>query len=251
LRGRFPDPYRALVLFLGFAGLRIGEASALRVKNLDLTARTVRVVENSPEVGGRKYIGPTKTTKARTVRFGAGLAGILKAHLAAFGTPLDPDPFAFTSPDGEQVRPNKRPQANLPASRQASRNRPSANCSRPEAHGCLPDGPGMLLAARRPRTARALPRDDDRSLHASVPRGPGAEGGRPGCAAEYGDCLNSRTPGGRSPSSVSGTVGGSSALGGLLPPGEVSLAHYTVGRVTRNHSGNPADDVLPFAHGCR
>jgi len=106
IAGQVPDRYRALVFFLAWTGLRIGEASALRVKNLDLAAHSVRVMENSPEVSGRKYIGPTKTTKARTVRFGAGLAGILKAHLAAFGTPLDPDSFAFTSSEGEQVRQN-------------------------------------------------------------------------------------------------------------------------------------------------
>jgi integrase len=101
-----PEPYRALVLFLAWTGLRIGEASALRVKNLDLVARTVRVVENSPEVGGRKYIGPTKTSKPRTVRFGTGLAAILKAHLSAYGAPLDPESFVFTSPEGGQVRQN-------------------------------------------------------------------------------------------------------------------------------------------------
>ncbi len=101
-----PDTYRALVVFLAFTGLRIGEASALRVKNLDLIARTVRVAENSPEVAGRKYIGPTKTSKPRTVRFGTGLAAILKAHLAAHGAPLDPQSFVFTSPEGGQVRQN-------------------------------------------------------------------------------------------------------------------------------------------------
>jgi integrase len=101
-----PEHYRALVSFLAWTGLRIGEASALRVKNLDLNVRTVRVIENSPEVGGRKYIGPTKTTKARTARFGVGLAGILKAHLSAYGTPLDPESFVFTSQEGGQVRQN-------------------------------------------------------------------------------------------------------------------------------------------------
>jgi len=101
-----PEHYRALVSFLAWTGLRIGEASALRVKNLDLTVRTVRVVENSPEVRGRKYIGPTKTSKARTVRFGAGLAAMLKAHLAAYGKPLDPESFVFTSAEGGQIRQN-------------------------------------------------------------------------------------------------------------------------------------------------
>ncbi len=118
-----PEHYRALVSFLAWTGLRIGEASALRVKNLDLTVRTVRVIENSPEVGGRKYIGPTKTAKPRTVRFGAGLAAILKAHLAEYGTPLDPESFVFTSLEGGQVRQNNfRKRIFQPAAKRAGIN---------------------------------------------------------------------------------------------------------------------------------
>jgi integrase len=101
-----PEQYRALVSFLAWTGLRIGEASALLLKNLDLSARTIRVTESSPEVGGRKYIGPTKTSKARTVHFGARLAAILKTHLAAHGTPLDPKSFVFTTAEGGQIRQN-------------------------------------------------------------------------------------------------------------------------------------------------
>jgi integrase len=115
-----PDPYRALVFFLAWTGLRIGEASALRVKSLDLAARTVRVVENSPEVAGLKYTGPTKSSKPRTVRFGVGLAAILKAHLAAYGMPLDAESFVFTGPDGGQIRQNNfRKRVFQPAARRA------------------------------------------------------------------------------------------------------------------------------------
>jgi integrase len=115
-----PDRYRALVLFLAWTGLRVGEASALRVKNLDLVARTVLVVENSPEVGGRKYTGLTKSGKARTVRFGPALAAILRAHLRAHGRPLDPESFVFTSEDGDQVRQNNfRQRIFQPAARRA------------------------------------------------------------------------------------------------------------------------------------
>jgi integrase len=118
-----PDHYRALVSFLAWTGLRIGEASALRVKSLDMTVRTVRVVQNSPEVGGRKYMGPTKTSKARTVRFGVGLAAILKAHLSTYGTALDPESFVFTSPEGAQVRQNNfRKRIFQPAAKRAGIN---------------------------------------------------------------------------------------------------------------------------------
>ena len=46
------DPYAALVRFLGWTGLRIGEAAALRVGRLDLLARRVEVVEAATEVNG-------------------------------------------------------------------------------------------------------------------------------------------------------------------------------------------------------
>ncbi len=46
-----PERYRALVLFLAYTGLRIGEAVALRVQNLDLLRGRVQIVEAYP-VGG-------------------------------------------------------------------------------------------------------------------------------------------------------------------------------------------------------
>jgi hypothetical protein len=45
LASHITDPYGVLVRFLGWAGLRIGEAAALRVRRLDQLARRVEVVE--------------------------------------------------------------------------------------------------------------------------------------------------------------------------------------------------------------
>lgn len=39
---------------LAYTGARIGEASALKVKDLDLIKRMVTIRANSPEVGGKK-----------------------------------------------------------------------------------------------------------------------------------------------------------------------------------------------------
>jgi integrase len=61
LASQIPDPYRVLVRFLGWTGLRIGEAAALRVRRLDLLARRVEVIEAATEVNGRLAWGPTKT----------------------------------------------------------------------------------------------------------------------------------------------------------------------------------------------
>jgi integrase len=99
-----PPRYRALIWTLAVAGLRIGEATALRVKNLN---GAIRVRENSPEVSGRKYIGPTKTDGSeRVVPIPPSLRRVLKEHLAAFGNVFDPEAFVFTTEKGLQVRQN-------------------------------------------------------------------------------------------------------------------------------------------------
>ena len=48
LASQITDPYGVLVRFLGWTGLRIGEAAALRVGRLDLLGRRVEVVERPP-----------------------------------------------------------------------------------------------------------------------------------------------------------------------------------------------------------
>lgn len=49
LASQIADPYGVLVRFLGWTGLRIGEAAALRVGRLDLLARRIEVVEAATE----------------------------------------------------------------------------------------------------------------------------------------------------------------------------------------------------------
>jgi integrase len=100
------DRYRALVWTLAISGLRVGEASALRVRNLDLRKRTIRVVESSAEVGGRKVTGATKSGKDRTVDIPAELAAMLNDHLEWFGNRFAKDSWVFTGPDGGQIRQN-------------------------------------------------------------------------------------------------------------------------------------------------
>jgi integrase len=55
-----PKRYRALVLLLGYGGLRIGETTALRVQNLDLLRGRVQVVEAFTEVSAGLILGETK-----------------------------------------------------------------------------------------------------------------------------------------------------------------------------------------------
>ena len=101
-----PKRYRALVWTLAISGLRIGEASALRVGNLDLKKHTIHVIESSAEVAGRKVTGATKSGKDRTVDIPAQLAEMLADHLDQFGNRFAKDLFVFIGPEGGQIRQN-------------------------------------------------------------------------------------------------------------------------------------------------
>jgi integrase len=96
LASQIADPYGMLVRFLGWTGLRIGEAAALRVERLDLLARRVEVVEEATEVNGRLEWGPTKTGERRTVSLPRFLAEQLGAYLV--DRPHGPGDLVFTMP---------------------------------------------------------------------------------------------------------------------------------------------------------
>jgi len=58
-----------LALFLAYTGLRWGEATGLRVKDLDTLRRRVSVQENAVMVGGHIEVGTPKSHKIRSVPF--------------------------------------------------------------------------------------------------------------------------------------------------------------------------------------
>jgi hypothetical protein len=55
-----PEHYRPLVLFLGYTSLRWGEASALRVGDVDILRRRVHMSRSVAEVNGRLDYSTTK-----------------------------------------------------------------------------------------------------------------------------------------------------------------------------------------------
>ncbi|WP_154677703.1 tyrosine-type recombinase/integrase, partial [Mycolicibacter icosiumassiliensis] len=57
----------SLVLLLGTAGLRWGEAAALRVSDVDFLKRRVVLHENAVAVGSKTHVGTLKSGKSRTV----------------------------------------------------------------------------------------------------------------------------------------------------------------------------------------
>jgi integrase len=80
-----------LVLFLAYTGLRWGEATGLRVRNLDMLRRRLTVEENAVNVGGHIVVGTPKSGQSRTVPFPAFLAELL----ARQGEGKDRDQLVF------------------------------------------------------------------------------------------------------------------------------------------------------------
>lgn len=92
----------ALVWFLGWSGLRVGEAVGLRVSRVDVARRRVRVEEAATEVGGTLVFGTPKTHEARTVI----VPRFVMDQLAPLLDNKRSDDFVFTSPRGRPLRAN-------------------------------------------------------------------------------------------------------------------------------------------------
>ena len=128
--------YRVLVLLLGFCGLRIGEASALRVRSVDLMRRRLQIVSSASEVAGRRIEKETtKTGVSRSVTLPRFLAEELAMHLASYSDPSDPDALVFISAGGGAVRQTAfRNRVFQPACRRLGMD-PGAASSRPSSYG--------------------------------------------------------------------------------------------------------------------
>lgn len=108
--------WRLLVLVLGYTGLLWGEATALRVRDIDFTRRGIDVRRAFSDVGGKIALGTPKSHLARTV----SLPRVLAAELTASVQGKNPDDLVFTTVSGSVVRSaNWRQQVFLPARKQA------------------------------------------------------------------------------------------------------------------------------------
>jgi integrase len=91
-----PEKWGAFVAVCAFAGLRLGEAAALQVGDIDFLRRTMSVsrqVQRGPK-GGAEIRAP-KYGSERTIYLAEGLAGILAAHVAAHCLGEDPGRYLF------------------------------------------------------------------------------------------------------------------------------------------------------------
>ncbi|WP_431218882.1 tyrosine-type recombinase/integrase [Leifsonia xyli] len=96
--------HQALVLFLAYTGLRWGEATGLRVRDIDVERRRVDVHENAVEVSGTIYVGTPKTGEARSVPFPPFLTPLL-AKLAEHKSPSQ---LLFGDGDNYLHQPDRR-----------------------------------------------------------------------------------------------------------------------------------------------
>jgi integrase len=92
--------FRALVLTAGYAGLRAGELSALKVNQIQFLRRRLAVVEAHSEVRGRLVTKSTKTRRRREVPIPAALIDVLADHVARYPST---DGFVFTATEGGPI----------------------------------------------------------------------------------------------------------------------------------------------------
>jgi integrase len=83
-----PDKYRALILIAAWCGLRWGEVSELRRKDVDLKAMTVRVERAVVWRKGQTTVGtPKSRAGVRTIALPPNLRPALQRHLAVHAMP--------------------------------------------------------------------------------------------------------------------------------------------------------------------
>ena len=99
--------HRALFALCAFAGLRLGEAAALQVGDVDFLGRTIHVVRQvQRENGGGVEIKLPKYGSERRVYAADGLLTILSAHIAASGLSGNRGAWLFPAGNGQPVHQN-------------------------------------------------------------------------------------------------------------------------------------------------
>lgn len=93
---------RVLILVLAYVGLRLGEAMAIKARNVDLKARRIRIEATLVETtGGGLSENPPKTGKPRTVPLPASVAAELKPLVKACPKP---ESYVFRTPANTPLR---------------------------------------------------------------------------------------------------------------------------------------------------
>lgn len=94
------EDYALFVRVLAYTGMRWGEATAVRVRRVDLMRRRIEVVHTAVELEGEMTYGTPKTHQRRTVPIPRSLVDELAEHMAG----KDLDDLVFTTPRGGVMR---------------------------------------------------------------------------------------------------------------------------------------------------
>ncbi|OEJ95501.1 tyrosine-type recombinase/integrase [Streptomyces thermolilacinus] len=98
-------PHDLLIALLAFAGLRVGEAFALRRRDVDVSGRLLVVDENLAEANGALVFDTPKSHQRRVLSLAPSLALRLGAYLD--GLPGGDDVLLFTNRSGRPLRYNQ------------------------------------------------------------------------------------------------------------------------------------------------
>ncbi|CAN5681893.1 site-specific integrase [soil metagenome] len=91
--------HEALVLLLAYTGLRWGEATGLRVRDLDMLRKRALITENAVQVGSKIIVGTTKGHKQRSVP----LPDFLLPHVSRLCERRGRDDLLFPGGDGQHL----------------------------------------------------------------------------------------------------------------------------------------------------
>jgi len=92
--------HETLILVLAYCGLRWGEATGLRVGDVDLVRRRLIIEQNAVEVGQRIVVGTPKTHARRTVPF----PEFLRRGITTACAGKAPEDLVFPGPDGAHLK---------------------------------------------------------------------------------------------------------------------------------------------------
>ncbi|MBG0717244.1 site-specific integrase [Microbacterium sp. 2C] len=92
--------YRLLVLVLAYTGIRWGEATALRVEDVDFTRRRLHISRNAVEVHGEIHVGTPKSHSSRAVPVPEFVLNELRPTIAGRRR----DALVFSGPTGTFMR---------------------------------------------------------------------------------------------------------------------------------------------------
>ncbi|KQV07058.1 site-specific integrase [Leifsonia sp. Root112D2] len=100
--------HSTLVLLLAYTGLRWGEATGIRIRNIDTRRRRLNVVENAVSVSGTIHVGTPKSHQSRSVPYPEFLSLPIKELCEQQGDARNRDELLFGDGINHQRQPDAR-----------------------------------------------------------------------------------------------------------------------------------------------